>query len=149
MRYGYSSIDKDRFSLHDCRAASTELKDEQLIFFFPDGFFFDDYSEDWPNTGKAEVEFTIDPMRGITVYQFIESNGQTIRKELTPEHLIDKINEGEWELEFAYRYAGYEEILYTCWIWQKHEPWSCECELWIGTKEKTIFRWNLPSPEND
>ena len=74
---------------------------------------------------------------------------------MTPEHLIDKINEGEWELEFAYRYDGYEEILVKRQssakdtIWQKHEPWSCECELWIGTKEKTIFRWNLPSPEND
>lgn len=149
MQYEYSSTDKDRFSLHDCRATSAKLTDGQLVFFLPDGILFDDYSEDWPNTGKAEVEFIIDPMRGVTVYQFIESKEQTIRKELTLEQLIDMINKNEWELEFAYRYDGYEEVLYKCWIWQKQKPWACECELWIGTKEKTIFRWDSPSDGND
>jgi hypothetical protein len=37
-----------------------------------------------------------------------------------------KINNSEWELEFAYRYDGYEEVLYKCWILENHEPWTYE-----------------------
>ena len=85
-------------------------------------------------------------MRGVCLYIFADSDGQTIRREYTLEQLVEKINDSEWELEFAYRYDGYEEVLYKCWIWENHEPWTYEGELWIGTKEETVFRWN--SPEN-
>ena len=147
MKYEYTSTDKDSFSLHDCRAVKAELIQNKLIFFFPDGIFFADYSDDWPNTGKAEVEFTIDRLRGVTVYLFKESEGQTIRHEYTLNAFIEKINKGEWELEFAYRYDGYQEILYRCWIWENHTPWTYECEIWIGTKENTVFRWDSPKNE--
>ena len=106
--------------------------------------FYDEYSNDWPNTGKAEVEFIIDRMRGVTVYEFIDEKGQTFRKEYSLEQLLEKINSAKWELEFAYRYDGYEEILYKCWIWEKSGPGTFECELWIGTKDDVIFRWNSP-----
>ncbi len=142
MQYEYVSTEKDKFSLHDCRAVSVEQIDDRLIFFLPNGFFFEEYSNDWPNTGKAEVEFVIDPMRGVTVYLFKESEAQTVREQYTLEQLIERINRGEWELEFAYRYDGYEEILYKCWIWENHTPWTYECELWIGTKEDIVFRWD-------
>jgi len=147
MKYEYTSTDQDSFSLHDCRAVKAELINNKLIFFFPDGIFFADYSDDWPNTGKAEVEFTIDHLRGVTVYLFKESEGQTIRQEYMLTECIEKINKGEWELEFAYRYDGYQEVLYRCWIWENHTPWTFECEIWIGTKQNTVFRWD--SPKND
>lgn len=149
MQYENTSTDKERFSLHDCRSTSAELMSERLVFRFPDGIYCGDYSDDWPNTGKAEVEFVIDSMRGVCVYLFAESAGQTIRKEDMLEQLIDKINKHEWELEFGYRYDGYEEILYKCWVWENHEPWSFECELWIGTKENTVFRWDSPNVEKN
>ena len=144
MQYSYSSTDKDRFSLHDCLATAVELNGEHLIFTFPDGIFYDEYSNDWPNPGKAEVEFIIDRMRGVTVYEFIDEKGQTFRKEYSLEQLLEKINSAKWELEFAYRYDGYEEILYKCWIWEKSGQGTFECELWIGTKEDVIFRWDSP-----
>ena len=144
MQYEFSSSDKERFSPHDCISTSVERINERLIFKLPDGFFCRDYSEDWPNTGKAEVEFTIDPMRGVYLNLFVDSGGQTLRKEYTLDQLVEKINHQEWELEFAYRYDGYENILYTCWIWINQAPWSYEGELWIGTKEKTVFRWDSP-----
>ena len=144
MHYEFSSTDKEKFSLHDCRAASVELVNERLIFKLPDGFFNVDYSQDWPNTGKAEVEFKIDPMRGVCLYVFADAGGQTIREEYTLEQMVEKINGSEWELEFAYRFDGYEEILYKCWIWIDHAPRSYEGELWIGTKEDTVFRWDSP-----
>ena len=46
MQYEFSSFDKDKFSLHDCRATSVELINERLIFKLPDGFYCEDYSED-------------------------------------------------------------------------------------------------------
>lgn len=145
MQYEYSSTDKDGFSLHDCRATSAELMDERLLFRFPNGIFYEGYSDDWPNTGKAEVEFAIEPMRGVSVYLFAESEGKTVRKEYTIEQVIEKVNKHQWEIEFAYRYDGYEEVLYKCWIWENKGPWTYECELWIGTKEHTIFKWDSPA----
>ena len=147
MPYEYTCKDKERFSLHDCRALSARLIDGRLVFQFPDGIFCADYSKDWPNTGKAEVSFTIDPMRGTSFYLFVEREGKTIREEYPIENLIEKINAQEWELEFAYRYDGYQEILYTGWIWSDHIPWTFECQLWIGTKEDTLFRWNRPAEQ--
>lgn len=149
MQYEHSSADKDRFSLHDCLATSAELTGGRLLFGFPNGIFCRDYSDDWPNTGKAEVEFAIEPLRGVSVYIFAKCEGQTVRKECSLEHLIEKINAHEWKLEFAYRYDGYEEVLYKCWIWEDREPWTYECELWIGTKEDTVFRWDPPAGSED
>ena len=79
----------------------------------------------------------------------MKSENQTIRREYPLEEMINKINSGEWELEFAYRYDGYEEILYKCWIWEDREPWCFECEMWIGTKETTVFRWDTPKNERE
>ncbi|MBR4587903.1 MAG: hypothetical protein IKO30_06280 [Lachnospiraceae bacterium] len=144
MQYEFSSTDKEKFSLHDCMSTAVELINDRLIFKIPDGIFCVDYSKDWPNTGNAEVEFVIDPMRGVYLNLFVDSDGQTIRKDITLDRLVEKINNSEWKLEFAYRYDGYESVLYRCWIWTDEEPWSYEAELWIGTKEDTVFRWNSP-----
>ena len=144
MGYERSSTDKERFSLHDCRATSAERIGERLIFRFPDGIFCADYSKDWPNTGKAEVEFVIDPQRGVCLDLFEDSEGKTVRRQYTLEQLTEKINRGEWELEFLYRYDGYEEVLYLGYIWTTDASGTYECELWIGTKENTVFRWDEP-----
>ncbi|MDD5935782.1 MAG: hypothetical protein PUC65_09510 [Clostridiales bacterium] len=144
MEYDLISTDKEKFSLHDCRTTSAKYEDGQLTLYFPNGIFFEDYSDDWPNTGNAAVEFLVDPMRGVSFYLFEECEGNVIRREYTMEQLIEKINNKEWELEFAYRYDGYQEILYMCWIWCNHEPYSYECQFFIGTKEEVVFRWNPP-----
>ena len=144
MQYEYFSTDKDRFSLHDCTATAVKLTDGKLIFYLPDGFFYEHSSNAWCNTGEAEIEFAINSIRDVTLDLFVESEGRTFRNAYTAEHLIEKINNKEWELEFAYRYDGYEEILYKCWIWEQRGPETYEGELWIRTKEKTVFRWNPP-----
>lgn len=145
MKYEGISTEQEKFSLHDCRATSAEYKNGRLIFHFPDGIYFEDYSDDWPNTGEAEVEFEVDAKRGGTLFLFEEAQGHDIRKKYTIEQLIEKVNRTEWELEFAYRFDGYQEILYMCWIWCNHEPWSFESQLFIGTKDKVVYRWNPPA----
>ena len=147
MQYAYSSTDKDRISLHDCIASAAELTNERLIFRFPNGFSYEEYLNEWPNTGEAEIEITLESIKSVKVYLFGEAEGKTIREEYTIEQLVEKINNKEWELEFAYRYYGYQEILYTCWIWNKMGSGTYECELWIRTKEDIIFKWNQPKPE--
>ena len=37
MQYEFSSTDREKFSLHDCRSTSVELMNERLIFKIPDG----------------------------------------------------------------------------------------------------------------
>ena len=144
MSYRYNSTDKAKFSLHDCRTDHIELEDGRLTFFFPSGIFCTDYGDDWPNTGAASLEYNVDSMRGITFYAFRETGGQTVREEYEPEQLIEKVNSKEWELEFAYRYEGYQEVLHMCWIWQNGEPWTMEAQLFIGTKEPEIFCYDPP-----
>ena len=142
MEYEFTSTDKEKFSLHDCFAKSVELTGDRLVFRLPEGFYCMDYSKDWPNTGKAEVEFIIDKMRGASFNLFVEEDGKTVRNEFTIEQLVEKINNNEWELEFAYRYDGYQEILYKCWVWEVAGRRTYESELWIGTQEDVIFRWD-------
>ena len=142
MNYAFQSSDSGKFSLHDCIANQVIREGDRLTFRFPDGIYWDEYGSDWPNTGPAETEFIIDPMRGVSFFLFEKRGDITVRREYTPEEWVDRINRGEWELEFAYRYDGYEEILYVCWIWENGEPWSYEAQLWIGTKEPPVFRWN-------
>lgn len=137
----------EAFSLHDCRSDHIEYADNRLTVFFPCGIFFEEYGDDWPNTGPASVEYLTDPMGEVRFYLFTETDGQTIRREYTLEQLIQKVNAGEWELEFAYRYEGYQEVLHICWVWQDREPWSCEAQLFIGTKEAEIFRYDPPAQE--
>ena len=144
MEYEHVSHDKDRFSLHDCKADHISYEGKKLRFCFPDGIWYMDFGDDWPNTGKAAVEFQIDGFRGITFYGFEKQNGIVVRKEYSVEELMEKVNAGEWQLEFAYRYDGFEEIFYSCWIWREEEPWSFEAQLFIGTKEETLYFYDDP-----
>lgn len=139
------SSDRDRFSLHDCRAKQIRYEDGELTFVFPDGIWCADQGEDWPNTGKACVTYRIDPMREVTVYLFRMEDGKTVREECAVEELTNKVNRGQWELEFAYPYYGYGEVFHSCWIWQEEEPFSSEAYLFIGTKDTEVFEYDPPA----
>lgn len=143
IHYELKSQDSDAFSLHDCRSSLIEYENNRLTFFFPAGIFCEDYGDDWPNTGAASVEYLVDPKGRVFLYLFMEIDGQTIRKEYSIEELIQAVNSGRWELEFAYRFDGYQEVLYTCWIWENQQPWTYEAQLFIGMKEE-VFRYNPP-----
>ena len=146
MEYKYTSTDKRQFCLHDCRATSVDLINNRLIFHFPNGIYYDDYSDDWPNTGKAEVEYRID---GVMFYLFVDKNACEIRERYSAEELAQKINTGAWELEFGYQYDGYQEVLHTGWIWQEQEPWMQECQMFIETSDDAIYRWDLPADDKE
>lgn len=145
MSYAFTSTDRDRFSLHDCRAKMTKIGADTLTFSFPDGIFCADYGRDWPNTGAAEVVFPLDARRGSHVFLFRESDGLTVRECVTLGELAEKINGGGWELEFLYRYDGYGEILYTGCLWNLREPGHLDAQLFIGVGDETVFHWDPPA----
>lgn len=144
MTYENKSNDKNNFSLHDCRAESAKWEDNELTFYFPSGIFFREYGEDWSNTGSAAVKFEVDFLREADFFLFAKSGEQVMREEYSIDMLAEKINSKEWELEFAYRYDGYEEILYTCRVWFDKEPYCYEAQLFIGAKNEVTFMWNKP-----
>ena len=149
MPFRYRSTEKERFSLHDCRADHIEYTDGKLVFFFPSGIYCEDYGDDWPNTGAASLEYAVDEMRGITFYVFGKEEDATVREEYTPDQLMEKVNSGEWELEFAYRYDGFQEVMHTCWVWRDEAPWMLEAQLFIGTKEPDIFSYDPPKGDTE
>lgn len=146
--YARTSTDRSAFSLHDCRAKSAELslRDSALTFGFPDGIFTPEYGRDWPNTGPAAVTFALSqpPEEAVRCDLFAREGDREFRQSVPAETLIAEINRGAWELEFLYRYDGYEEVFYVCYLWQSAEPYVREAHLFIETKE-ILFRWDEPA----
>lgn len=145
MDYLYQKRDRLPFSLHDCLAKRIDREGSLLTFRFPDGIYHEEYGDDWPNTGKAAVSFTVDAFRGVTFHLFTDNNGLTVRQQIEADQLIEKVNAGIWELEFAYRYDGFQEIMYSCWLWQDEVPYCREAQLFIGIAEEPVFFWD-PKP---
>ncbi|MBP0970045.1 MAG: hypothetical protein J5744_07865 [Oscillospiraceae bacterium] len=104
MEFEKESRDREKFSLHDCRADRIEQKDRKLTFFFPGGIANSDLGNDWPNTGRAAVQFVLLEEDGICFYLFRDEDGKTVREQYSVKQLMQKLNSKEWELEFAYRY---------------------------------------------
>lgn len=146
MNYEFTSNDKECFSLHDCRADGAELTGDQLILYFTKGIFYNEYGDYWPNTGRAAVEFVIEHVDEITFYLFKEKRKKKIVQEYTARQLVDKISSQKWQLEFLYRYDGYEQTMHSVMVCFDKRPYSYEGQLFIRFKSET-FKWNSPVPD--
>ncbi len=142
MNYEFSSTAKENFSLHDCRATVADLKGNVLTFYFPEGIFYNEYEDCWPNTGPAAVKYVVEYLDEVTFYLFEERLCQKTVKEYTIQQLIEKINSQQWQLEFLYRYDGYREVMYTVDVWFNKKPWSYQGQLFIRNTSETFF-WNI------
>jgi hypothetical protein len=152
MNYEFTSNNKDCFSLHDCRAVHVEIKDSCLTLYFPEGIFYSEYEDCWPNTGSAAVEYVFDDPEDIRFYLFKGKKKKKTVKEYSLKKLADKINSKKWQLEFLYRYDGYQEVVYTVSVWFNKKPWSYAGQIFIRNEGET-FSWNFPpkienSPKN-
>ena len=137
-------METDKFSLHDCRVTAMEYEDDEVLMRIPDGIMNAEYGDDWPNTGSAAVAFTIEDDDFSSLNLFVEEDGKTVRYEYSLEELAEKINSGEWELEFGYRYEGYMSLFYIVWIWAKEPPYNYEAQLFINTFGRETVLWNKP-----
>lgn len=141
----YDKNENDDISLHDCRATAVSLKNKKLAFTFPDGFFVCDQNKQNPYgktlcTDQSEIEFQI-LEEDVTVYIFSRKMGKTIREEWEIRDYIEKINDHTYELEFLYKYKGYQSMIFECMIWFNKKPYCKECVLMMRTEDIT-YRWN-------
>ena len=148
MNYKFESNNKEHFSLHDCLVTKAKLEDNKLTLYFPEGIFYSEYGDHWPNTSKAAVEYVVDYLDEVYVYVFKKVGKKKVVKEYNVEQLVKKINSNKWKLEFLYRYDGYKEIMHTVFVWLDKKPYSYEGQLFIGTNSEK-FRWNPPLESSD
>jgi len=149
MPYTYSQINAyPSVSLHDCRANRLNLNSERLEFTFDIGFTLTPQTElnaqnRCVDTGRAALVFTGAEAEFYLYreHRLFRRTVVTTRKTLSMNQLADKLNSGEWELEFIHEYFGYNSAFYACCIWQKCKPWSIECQLDIYCKQIEYF-WN-------
>lgn len=146
--YKYNHDNDENIGLHDCRATRMELTGDVLSFFFDEGIDVREYSEQcpegkWFSTDRAEMRVRLsdkDIQWSMGVDVFTNENTRSYRENIDPRELIEMVNGGT-ELEFLYCYRGYKSMLFECWLWFDHEPYSKECVLHVLTDEIT-YHWN-------
>lgn len=146
----------DTISLHDCRSDDMQVKGNDLIVNFPDGFWILPNSEhidhDTPlKTGPSQLcfrdfdIFPIDLFRTTRLFQrplFC----RRIRVELS--QLLKKANDGRHELEFLWEFHRPGNSLYQCWLWKKNHGMVAECQFEI-TASAIEYRWNEIRPDRE
>lgn len=147
--YKYRKQNDQNISLHDCRAEKMSMKDGTLSFIFPDGLWIldqhpDNVSEDIVKTDLAQVDFQIidEEIDGVEIFLFKKNkSGKVIREEWESANFINAVNDGTFQVEFLYKYQGYQSVLYKCWVWFDGTPYNYECEITLHT-ENITYSWN-------
>ena len=141
--YHYNVINNEHVGLHDCRANKISWDENILSFYFPDGIWIWDVG-DAVKTDVAQVDFEImdKEVDSVDIFLFKKNrSGKVIREEWGLENFINAVNNEIFELEFLYKYQGYQSILYKCCVWFDRAPYHYECEIIMHT-ENMICRWN-------
>lgn len=131
-----------KVSLHDCRATKVSFKNGNLSFLFTDGIFLVK-DKKVLKTGSARVKFYLENRDedDITIQVFKKKLNKIIREEWTLKKLIKGINKGKYELEFLYRYQGYNSMIFECWLWFDKKPYHMECTLKMYI-DKLEYYWS-------
>jgi len=151
--YKHQDTNESWVGLHDCSANHAKFRDGMLSFVFPKGIWIMESHEanDTGNvvrSGEAKVRYRLlYPDDDVTVYVYKEKGAnKTIRKEWTLKKLIQKMDDGECELEFLYQYKCGYGIIVLCVIHSKNKPYFRECELRMLVSDVT-YLWNDICPE--
>ena len=150
----------DSISLHDCRAERMELDGDDLVIYFPDGFWITPASpyidHDTPlKTGSAQVRIQspgpFPALDSIDIHRPIRLFGKELlcrRFQPEAEDFLKLINAPAFELEFINEYRNSVSALYECWIWRKGRGMFAECQF------HTVFQnveycWNEILPDRE
>ncbi len=149
MCFLHCDHDERFLSLHDCIAERAYLKNGKLGFELSDGFWIlpdhpESHLSETVRTDASKVEYTL--YRGeswdITVYVFEKGFfKRTVRKEWTPEKLVDEINKGKCKLEFLYQYRDSFSAVLDCELRFSKKPYFRECMIKISVTQ-TDYCWN-------
>ncbi|MBR6766423.1 MAG: hypothetical protein IKM02_00565 [Clostridia bacterium] len=126
-----------------------------LHFSFPKGIWILD-SHEANDTGKvvksdaAKVRYELlYPEDDVTVYVYkTKTADKSIRKEWKLKKLMQKINDGECELEFLYQYKCGNGRIILCALHSPEKPYYRECELRMLVSDVT-YLWNDLCPESE
>ena len=150
--------------LHDCRATHIRLSDDEITFVFPDGFWvWGDHDEihldDMVRTDTAEVTVKLCGNGAEDVYPYVFTSigiDKDVRVFYDAERLVKEVNEGNWQLEFLYRYDGGPYLRFDCLLWFV-EPYARgaydkECDLrfdvaQVPESELITYSWNHYRPD--
>ena len=146
----------ENMSLHDCVVNTVEYSDDILSLSFNDGFWI--LSDTKYNscgatvrTDKSKIKF-IDFDENMSVFYVFKRHylfGKriyTTRKKIELKEVYEKINNGEWEIEFNERYDGYHRVLFFGGVTTKKKIWAFEFQMVIDC-EKIMCCWNDIRPD--
>ena len=148
----------DIISLHDCRSGSVSLKNGELVFSFPDGFWIlpgncYNTGETPAKTGPAQLCFQLffeeEPFDAVDLFKTTYLFGKSVlcrRLQPEPVKFLQYLNSADRELEFSTEYHVPLTVLYQCWVWKKSRGVDAECQFEIRAK-RIEYRWNEIFPE--
>lgn len=151
--YKHQETDEALFSLHDCVANRIKFKDGMISFYFPEGIWItkEHADNDTGNTVRsdaAKVRFELfypDDDAEVYVYK-PKGPDKAIRKEWKLKKLIQRVNDGEYQLEFLYQYSNGIGRFIECELKTKEKPYHWECNIKMLVKEAT-YLWNDIRPD--
>ena len=146
----------ETISLHDCVANSVEISDGVLSLSFDDGFWVlpdSKYNscDATVRTDKSKIEF-VDFDEDMSEFYLFKRHylfGKrlcTTRKEVKLKEVFEKINTGEWKIEFNEQYEGFHRVLFFGGITTKKKIWELEFQMVIDC-EKIECYWNNIRPD--
>ncbi|MBQ8909593.1 MAG: hypothetical protein IJY91_00980 [Oscillospiraceae bacterium] len=150
----YSELNAyDSISLHDCRTDDIKIDGNDLVVYFPDGFWITPVSKHIDHhrplkTGPSQLRFiglgTDSVIDSVDLYKSIRLFQKTILcKRIQPEvaDFLKLISDGKHELEFLYEFHNSYSALYKCWLWKKNRKMEAECQLEL-TAKNIEYCWN-------
>ncbi len=141
----------DYVSLNDCVIKNMKTTDNLLSFPFDDGFWmiartkYNSY-EEAVQTDKSEINF-IDFDKNMSVFFIFKRHclfGKhiyTTRKKVDLDKVFERINSGEWEIEFSDQYFSKRRVLFFGSVNTRKLLWAFDFQLVIDC-EKMEYCWN-------
>ncbi len=146
----------EHISLHDCVANGVEFSDGVMSLSLDDGFWMladskYNFCGEKVRTDKSKINF-IDFEENLSVFYVFKRHylfGKrlcTTRKKLELKILFDKINSGEWEIEFNEQYNAFHRVLFFGGVTTKKKIRAFEFQMVIDC-EKMEYCWNNICPD--
>lgn len=146
----------EHISLHDCIANKIEFADNMLELSFGDGFWvladskYNPYGETL-HTDESKLNFIDFDGEMSVCYIFkrhylFRKRICTTRKKIKLEMLFEKVNVGEWEIEFNEQYHSYRRKLFFGSVSTKKKIWAFDFQLVIDC-ENMEYCWNNICPD--
>lgn len=146
IMFNHYDTNEKNICLHDCTAKKVKIKNDNLIFYFNDGFWICTQHEnnklnETVRTDKSKVKYHLTDINDITVYVFYRKRNKAIRKEWSVDKLLKRINSGKYSLEFLYQYRDFNSRILKCMLVKGKKRYFRECEIIIAT-DKVTYCWN-------